>query len=198
MALWYFGTVLVIFYTFLPRFASGATITAGNEPPSERAQALSQPLATFDWRWFLMFTISAGLVFGIILFVFLYFRRWQGLARLGWFFVTIVALANRALQPTVLFWNAFGVFAGVISLFMGFYLFHKREYVVGKEPVFYFLNCFSLLVISFSSSYYFDAVSALSLIASLFFITTKNPRKPGRHGQAEPFVLEILRRKTER
>ena len=193
----YLKTVLFIFCFSLPKITLGVDLPQGQELPDSEKQALYKSLLTFDWLWLLMFTSSAVLVFAVILFGALHFRRW-GVPRLGWFLITMVVLANRVLQPEELFWNAFGCFMGIISVISGFYLFHRREYVAGKEPIYFFLNGFSLLIVSFTASNSLFAISAMSLIASLFFITTKNPRKPGRHGQAHPFELETLRKKIEK
>ncbi|MEW6200457.1 MAG: hypothetical protein AB1546_00650 [bacterium] len=191
-------TVFFALCFLLPQIVLGVDLPQGQELPDSEKQAIYQSILSFDWRWLLMFASSAILIFAIILFGMLHFRRWGGAPRLGWFLVTTVVLANRVIQPDELFWNAFGCLMGVISIISGFYLFHRREYVAGKEPIYFFLNSFSLLIISFTASHYLYAISGMSLVASLFFITTKNPRKPGRHGQAHPFELESLRKKIEK
>ena len=82
------------------------------------------------------------------------------------------------------------------------WLFHpwheKHEFIAGREPAYFLLNSFALVVCSLTSSHYLNGLAAVALFASLFFMTTKNPRKPGKHGKADQYVLESLEKRAKR
>ncbi|MEW5945952.1 MAG: hypothetical protein AB1742_07110 [bacterium] len=180
----------------LPAAAGAGGFQRGGGKPSGEMVEMYQSLQSFDWGWLAAFLVGATLTFLVILFSILFFRRW-GVPRLGYFFVTMVVIANRLFIPDEMFWVAFAYVNGVFSAFMAFYQFHERERVMGKEPVYFMLNAFSLIVIAAGTGGVYSGMAALSLFTSLFFVTTKNPRRPGRHGKAEPFVLEQMRRRAE-
>lgn len=190
---------LALLYIHLPQVVDKLSRLKKHAPaqPDQDTVALYHSLMTFDWKWFIFFLIGATLSFGIILFGLLFFRRW-GSPHLGYFFVTVVVLVNRIMQPSEMFWQAFGIFTGAICLFMAFHQMREHEYIAGREPAYFLLNSFALVVCSLTSSHYLNGLAAVALFASLFFMTTKNPRKPGKHGKADQYVLESLERRAQR
>lgn len=190
-----FGTALTAVPTVLDSVSKAAKYAPAS-PTVEDAE-FYHSLTTFDWGWFAKFLLGAALSFGVVLFAILFFRRW-GVPRLGYFFVTMIVLANRVMQPEVIFWTAFGVFMGLLSFVMAFSQMRGGEYVHGKEPIYFFLNSFALIVSSLAPSGFTNGISGFALLASLFFVTTRNPRKPGRHGKADQHVLESLAKKARK
>ena len=129
-------------------------------------------LHNIEWGWALYFTIGAFLVFGFILFAVLFIKRWQT-PRLGFFLFTASTFVVRVMRPTDKFWNVCSATGVAVALFLLLST-KKTRRIDLKEPIYYILNAFTLLLITFALSSYTSAIAAMSLCASLFFINTKS------------------------
>lgn len=145
--------------------------------------------------------IGIAILFGVIFFVFLFdrIRLWR-IPRMGYFMVTAVILSVRYREPDIIFWKVAAFTAGMFSLMM-FFISHRHvDFDSRKEPLYFLFNAFTLLIISFSINFYLSIIAATSLIASLFFVTT---RKPVPHGKfiehdADAMIMDTLEKKAKR
>lgn len=153
----------------------------------------------FDWTWLLYFFIAAIMVFGIILLTALFYKRWKA-PRLGFFLYTAAVFAVRVMRPEDVAWVAGAVVGVALSIILLGSCLAGKHRVDRKEPVFYILNAFSLGLIAMPLAFYIDAIAAMSLLASLFFITTVTPTSPHRYKgtSADPFIIESLEKRAKK
>ena len=178
-------------------FASEAANKFNNMSILQKAQVASQ--ASGSGAGIFSTISSIGLLFGVIIFSFIFFRRWK-IPRVGYFLVTLVILICRIRVPKDLFWITGAFTAGLFSILM-FILAHKRvDFDSRKEPLYFLFNAFTLLIISFSRDSYTLSIAGFSLLASLFFIVTLKPIPRGKFTQhdADEKIMETLEKKARR
>jgi hypothetical protein len=148
----------------------------------------------------IMATLSnIALISGILIFSFLFFRRWK-IPRMGYFLATVVILLSRFRMPDDLFWKTGAVTAGLFSLIMFASAYKRIDFDTKKEPMYFLFNAFTLLVIAFSMEFFTMSLACASLFASLFFIVTLKPVPRGKFTQfdADGKIMEVLEHKTHR
>ncbi len=140
-----------------------------------------------------------GLIFGVLIFSFIFLRRWK-IPRMGYFLVTLIILLTRFREPSIIFWKVGAFTAGLFSLTM-FVLAHKKlDFDSRKEPLYFLFNAFTLLVIAFSTEVFTICLAGFSLLASLFFVVTLKPIPRGKFlkHDADDKILETLVKKASR
>ena len=164
----------------------------------KQVSPLLHTLYSLEWGWALYFTIGAFLVFACILFAMLFIKRWQT-PRLGFFLFTASTFVVRVMRPTDKFWNICSATGVAVALFLLFST-KKTLRVDIKEPIYYILNAFSLLLITFQLSSYTSTIAAMSLCASLFFITTKSYTRHHKYNKliADPIIMESLEKRSKK
>jgi len=161
---------------------------------------VSQSLHGFDWRWMALFAAAATIIFCIILFSALLLRK-TNVPRLGFFFCTGTMLLARVLKPEEMFFNVAAGFGAALALYFLVQVHTGGKLTNRKEPIYYLLNFFALVISVFPLNFFLSTVSALALFASLFFITTRNPYSSRRHAtghDADQTILESLERRAQR
>ncbi len=140
-----------------------------------------------------------ALIFGIIIFTALFFRRWR-IPRLGYFFITVVIIISRFRLPHDLFWIMGAIAAGLLSLVMALSAYKRTDFDTKKEPLYYLFNGFTLLIIAFSTELFTMALACASLFASLFFMITIRKGASSKFTQldADGKILEVLANKAQR
>jgi hypothetical protein len=151
-----------------------------------------------EWGWALYFSIGLFLVFACILFAVLFIKRWQT-PRLGFFLFTASTFVVRVMRPTDKFWNVCSAAGVALALFLLFST-KKTKRVDLKEPIYYLLNAFTLLLITFELASYTSALAAMSLCASLFFMNTKSYSRHHKYDKliADPNIMESLEKRSKR
>ncbi len=140
-----------------------------------------------------------GLIFGVLIFSFIFLRRWR-IPRMGYFLVTLIILLTRFREPNLIFWKVGAFSAGIFSLVM-FGIAHKKlDFDSRKEPLYFLFNAFTLLVIAFSTEIFTICLAGFSLLASLFFIVTLKPIPRGKFlkHDADEKIMETLVNKASR
>jgi hypothetical protein len=178
-------------------FASEARDKVNNMSILQKAQLAAK--AGGDGEEMLASLTGIAILFGVIIFSFIFLRRWK-IPRMGYFLVTLVILVSRIIVPKDLFWITGAVTAALFSLVM-FVLAHKRlDFDSRKEPLYFLFNAFTLFIISFSKDSFTFSIAGFSLLASLFFIVTLKPVPHGKYQQhdADPKIMETLQKKAQR
>lgn len=152
-----------------------------------------------DWSWLGYFAIIAVTVFGCLLFGMIFVRRWRE-PRLGFFLFTVSTFVVRLLRPEDFAWNAFAIAGTVGAAIMTFITARDIKNHDIKEIVYYVLNGFTLLLLSYTDiNIYVGLCAGVSLIASLFFmLTTKASAGRYRGRDADPHILESLQQRSKR
>lgn len=143
--------------------------------------------------------MGIAILFGVIIFAFLFIRLWR-IPRMGYFMVTVIILSVRYQEPDIIFWKVAAFTAGMFSLMM-FFISHRHvDFDSRKEPLYFLFNAFTLLIVSFSISFYLSIMAAMSLIASLFFVTTRKPVPHGKFTEhdADAMIMDTLEKKAKR
>ena len=178
------------------------TTQAAQQNGPSRSQLVStvlEFLGGFDWNWLLYFSTGAMLTFAVILFASLFIKRWQT-TRLGFFLFTAATFVVRLARPDDMFWNVAAIVGAGLSLILLISVHTSSTVVNKKEPIYYILNTVTLTLIFFRITFFTATMAALSLLASVFFLTTKAPSSPDKYKEreADPNILDSLEKRAQK
>jgi hypothetical protein len=143
--------------------------------------------------------MGISILFGVLLFSYLFFRIWR-LPRMGYFIVAVIIPCVRFRLPEDVFWKAAALTAGLFSLLMFGLAYRNVDFDTRREPLYFLFIALTLLTIAFSVDFYLAAISGISLLASLFFVTTNKPVPHGKFTnlEADAKIMETLEKKAKR
>ncbi len=177
-----------------------AAAGASNAAAAASKMSLAQKLHYIKGSGDIISTISnIAIVFSFLIFAALFIKRWK-IPRMGYFLVSTSILISRFMMPNLIFWRVAAISAGFFSFVM-FFLSHRNiDFDSRKEPLYFLFNAFTLFIITTPMNLYVATFATISLLSSLFFVTTKKPTRRGKFTQldADDKIMESLEKRVKR
>jgi hypothetical protein len=153
----------------------------------------------YDWKWFLGYLLAVGGIFAVILFGFLFIKKWNN-PRLGFFLITGIVIITRLAKPENIFWKVMAGSSAIFAFVLFFTLFRDKKLLMLKEPTYYLFNGFALVMMTMPIGVYNVSMAVIALAMSLFFITTpkKHHAKKFTGTVADANILEKIEKTAHR